>query len=339
MTDIPHEPSALDLVAASAASAQSRRRRARLTNAGIGLAGFLALLLIWKLAVAVLQVPPYILPAPEGVFTALWSGIAVSPASALGFYLPLWSTLSNALLGFAIGASLGLVIGSLMAEFRPVETALMPYAFALQSLPKVAIAPLIVIWCGFGDGSKVAMAALLAFFPMLVNSFAGMRSADIERIELMKALSATRFETYRLVKLPSAAPYIFAGLDMGIVYALLGTIVAEFLGAQEGMGVVITKAQAVTDVAGVFAVLDHSRRHRHPAASHRALDAALADPLGRPRTTLGRENNDQSPQGGAGHRRERGCAGNAFAVCGRRSCARSGWPSASSRSIRSSSTS
>jgi NitT/TauT family transport system permease protein len=186
---------------------------------------------------------------------ALWSGIAVSPASALGYYLPLWSTLSNALLGFLIGASLGLVIGSLMAEFRPVETALMPYAFALQSLPKVAIAPLIVIWCGFGDGSKVAMAALLAFFPMLVNSFAGMRSADIERIELMKALSATRLETYRLVKLPSAAPYIFAGLDMGIVYALLGAIVAEFLGAQEGMGVVITKAQAVTDVAGVFAVL------------------------------------------------------------------------------------
>jgi NitT/TauT family transport system permease protein len=255
VTDIPHEPSALDLVAASAASAQSRRRRARLTNAGIGVAGFLALLLIWKLLVAVLQVPAYILPAPEGVFVALWSGIAVSPASALGYYLPLWSTLSNALLGFLIGASLGLVIGSLMAEFRPVETALMPYAFALQSLPKVAIAPLIVIWCGFGDGSKVAMAALLAFFPMLVNSFAGMRSADIERIELMKALSATRLETYRLVKLPSAAPYIFAGLDMGIVYALLGTIVAEFLGAQAGMGVVITKAQAVTDVAGVFAVL------------------------------------------------------------------------------------
>ena len=140
------------------------------------------LLLIWKLAVAILQVPVYILPAPEGVFTALWSGIAVLPTSALGFYLPLWSTLSNALLGFLIGAGFGLVIGSLMAEFRPVETALMPYAFALQSLPKVAIAPLIVIWCGFGDGSKVAMAALLAFFPMLVNSFAGMRSADIERI-------------------------------------------------------------------------------------------------------------------------------------------------------------
>jgi NitT/TauT family transport system permease protein len=90
---------------------------------------------------------------------------------------------------------------------------------------------------------------------MLVNSFAGMRSADVERIELMKVLSATRLEIYRLVKRPSAAPYIFAGLDMGIVYALLGTIVAEFLGAQEGMGVAITKAQAVTDVAGVFGAL------------------------------------------------------------------------------------
>src|SRR5215470_7676644 len=221
MTDLSHEPSALDLVAASAANAQSRRRRERFANVGIAIAGALALLLIWKLAVMGLNVPPYILPAPEGVFTALWSGIAVSPASPLGFYLPLWSTLSNALLGFAIGAGLGLIIGSLMAEFRPVETALMPYAFALQSLPKVAIAPLIVIWCGFGDGSKVAMAALLAFFPMLVNTFAGMRATEPERIDLMRALSASRAEAYFHVKLPSAAPYVFAGLDMGVVYALL----------------------------------------------------------------------------------------------------------------------
>jgi len=255
MADIRTETNALDLIATSAAAAQSRRRNVRLRNIGIGVAGFLTLLLVWKLGVMVMKVPPYILPAPEQVFVALWSGIAVSPASPLGWYMPLWSTMSNALLGFVIGASLGLLFGSLMAEFRAVETALMPYAFALQSLPKVAIAPLIVIWCGFGDGSKVAMAALLAFFPMLVNCFAGIRAAEVERLELMKALSASRLETYYLVKLPSAAPYIFAGLDMGIVYALLGTIVAEFLGAQQGMGVAITKAQAVTDVAGVFAAL------------------------------------------------------------------------------------
>src|SRR4029079_7164747 len=191
MTDISRERSGLELVAATAANAQSRRRRARLTNTAIGIAGFLGLLLVWKLSVDVLKIPPYILPAPDTVFIALWSGIAVSASSPLGYYMPLWSTLSNALLGFLIGGCLGLVVGSLMAEFRPVETALMPYAFALQSLPKVAMAPLVWIWCGFADGSKVAMAGLLAFFPMLVNSFAGMRSADLERIELMKALSAT----------------------------------------------------------------------------------------------------------------------------------------------------
>lgn len=255
MTDIRTEPTALDLIAGSAAAAEHRRRRDRMRNITIGIAGFLTLILVWKLAVTGLNVPPYVVPAPERVWAALMSGIWVSPSNQLGFYLPMWSTLSKALAGFVIGATLGLVLGSLMAEFRPVETALMPYAFALQSLPKIAIAPLIVIWCGFGDGSKIAMAALLTFFPMMVNTFAGMRSADIDRIELMKALSASRFETYRLVKLPSAAPYIFAGLDMGIVYALLGTIVAEFLGAQEGMGVTITKMQAVTDVAGVFAAL------------------------------------------------------------------------------------
>lgn len=255
MTDIRTESNAMDLIAVSSAAAKNRRRNVRIRNIGIGFAGFLTLILVWKLSVNLLNVPSYILPSPEQVVVALWSGLAVPVTSPMGWYLPLWSTMANALAGFFIGALLGLFFGSLMAEFRSVETALMPYAFALQSLPKVAIAPLIVIWCGFGDGSKIAMAALLAFFPMMVNTFAGMRAAEIERIELMKVLSASRLETYRLVKLPSAAPYIFAGLDMGIVYALLGTIVAEFLGAQEGMGVAITKAQAVTDVAGVFAAL------------------------------------------------------------------------------------
>jgi NitT/TauT family transport system permease protein len=167
----------------------------------------------------------------------------------------LWGTLRNAAFGLAIGFGLGLLLGSLMAESRIIEKLLMPYAFALQSLPKVAIAPLVVIWFGFGDGSKIAIAAMLSFFPILINSFTGLRSVEPERVDLMRSLSASRMETYRIVKLPHAAPYIFAGLDMAVVYALLGTIVAEFLGAQQGMGVVITQAQAVTDVAGVFAAL------------------------------------------------------------------------------------
>jgi NitT/TauT family transport system permease protein len=217
--------------------------------------GLVVLLGTWAGAVRLLAIPSYIMPTPKAVFIALWSGIAVDPTNALGYYIPLWGTLSNAAIGFFIGVVLGLVLGSLMAESRIVERLVMPYAFALQSLPKVAIAPLVVIWFGFGDGSKIAIAALLAFFPVLINSFTGLRAIEPERIDLMRSLSATRFETYRIVKLPNAAPYIFAGLDMAVVYALLGTIVAEFLGAQRGIGVVITQAQAVSDVATVFAAL------------------------------------------------------------------------------------
>jgi NitT/TauT family transport system permease protein len=245
----------LSVSAAPPAARKPARASSRLNGALIGVIGLVVLFAAWSLSVAYLRVPSYILPAPTAVWNALWSGIAVHPSSPLGYYLPLWGTLRNAALGLALGATLGLVLGSLMAESRTIEKLVMPYAFALQSLPKVAIAPLVVIWFGFGDGSKIAIAALLAFFPILINSFTGLRSVEPERIDLMRSLSATRLETYRIVKLPHAAPYIFAGLDMAVVYALLGTIVAEFLGAQQGMGVVITQAQAVTDVAGVFAAL------------------------------------------------------------------------------------
>lgn len=232
-----------------------KRTRPAVNGSFIAGIGLIVLIGLWVFAVRFMHVPSYILPAPEAVLRALWAGLAINPASPQGYYLPLWSTLSNAAAGFAIGTGLGLVLGSLMAESRTVEKLLMPYAFALQSLPKVAIAPLIVIWFGFGDGSKVAIAALLAFFPVLINSFTGLRSTEPERIDLMRSLSATRFETYRIVKLPNAAPFIFAGLDMAVVYSLLGAIVAEFLGAQQGMGVLITQAQAISDVAGVFAAL------------------------------------------------------------------------------------
>lgn len=245
-----------DATGGSRAGAASRKTRPVASGSSLlPFAGLAVLAALWFLAVRVMSVPPYILPAPEAVAKALWSGLAVDPTSPLGYYLPLWGTLKNAGLGFFLGTCLGLALGSLMAEFPVVEKTVMPYAFALQSLPKVAIAPLVVIWFGFGDGSKIAISALLAFFPVLINSFTGLRSVEPEKIDLMRSLAATKFETYRIVKLPHAAPYIFAGLDMAVVYAFLGTIVAEFLGAQQGMGVVITQAQAVTDVAGVFAAL------------------------------------------------------------------------------------
>lgn len=253
--EITNAPSIGQAVSKPKGTARGKKEARGINGTAVSLVGLVILFAGWSLAVRYLDVPSYILPSPAAVWNALWSGIAVNPASPLGYYLPLWGTLKNAAIGLVIGSGLGLTLGSLMAESRLIEKLVMPYAFALQSLPKVAIAPLVVIWFGFGDGSKIAISALLAFFPMLINSFTGLRAVEPERIDLMRSLSASRFETYRIVKLPNAAPYIFAGLDMAVVYALLGTIVAEFLGAQQGMGVVITQAQAVTDVAGVFAAL------------------------------------------------------------------------------------
>ena len=157
--------------------------------------------------------------------------------------------------GFVIGSALGLVLAAAMAEFRPIERLLFPYIAAIQSLPKVAIAPLYVIWFGYQIESKIAMAATLAMFPVLLNALQGFLSVDRDRLELMASLDASRWQAFWLVKLPATLPLIFAGLNLGIVYALLGALVAEFIGAQRGMGVMVMQLQSVNDTAGVFAVL------------------------------------------------------------------------------------
>ncbi len=215
------------------------------------IAGGLAL---WQ-AATLLDLPSYVLPSPASVWVALVDGIVSDPFSRASFWYHLGDTLKATLMGFAIGSLIGLVLASLMAEFRVVEAAALPYVVGLQSLPKVAIAPLLVIWLGFGIGSKVAMAAILTLFPVLINTLQGLRSTERDRIELMTSLKARRHQIFWFVKMPGALPMIFAGLHLGIVYAMLGTLVSEFMGSQRGMGVIMTQLQVVSDTAGVFAAM------------------------------------------------------------------------------------
>jgi NitT/TauT family transport system permease protein len=212
-------------------------------------------LLIWQGAVSLAEIPSYVLPTPKAVWVALVDGLARSPTERASFWFHLIDTLKATVSGFAIGAVLGIVFAACMAESRLVETAALPYVVGLQSLPKVAIAPLLVIWLGYGTESKIAMAAVLTLFPVLINALAGFRSSPRDRLELMGALKASRFQVFRFIKLPGALPMIFTGLNIGIVYAMLGTIVSEFTGAQRGMGVIMTQMQSVSDTAGVFAAL------------------------------------------------------------------------------------
>lgn len=211
---------------------------------------YVALLVAWRVLIPLLKVPAYVVPVPSEVILALVHGVAS------GQYLSdLAVTLTEMLLGFAIASGFGILMGALIVEVRLVERLIYPLIVAVQSLPKIALAPLLLIWIGFGLASKVAMAALIAFFPVLVNTATGLRSCDRDMYQLFDSLQASRLQALWHLKLPAAAPYIIAGLDVAFVFALLGAIVGEFLGASAGLGYAILQLQFQLDTAGVFAIL------------------------------------------------------------------------------------
>jgi NitT/TauT family transport system permease protein len=205
---------------------------------------------LWEWAVRRLGVPPFIAPAPSAVAASLVGGLTSR------LYLEhFWVTLYETLLGFVIAAVAGVVLGAVIAQFRLVEQTMYPYLVALQTLPKIAIAPLIIVWFGFGISSKVIIAAMVGFFPVLVNVIVGLKTVDQAKLDLMRSLGATRWQTFRLVKFPNALPFVFAGLDIAIVFSVLGAIVGEFVGAQRGLGTLILQFNFGLDIAGVFAVM------------------------------------------------------------------------------------
>jgi NitT/TauT family transport system permease protein len=138
---------------------------------------------------------------------------------------------------------------------RYVEYFCYPYIVMFQSLPKVALAPLIIIWFGLGLTSKVVNAALIAFFPLLVNTMVGLRSADEERVNLMRSLAASERQIFWMLRLPNALPFVMAGLDVAMIFALIGAIVAEFVGARSGLGMLIQSMNFTMDVSGQFSIL------------------------------------------------------------------------------------
>ena len=166
-----------------------------------------------------------------------------------------WPIVRGTLLGFLVGSALGFGLGTAVAMSRWVDYFLYPYIVMFQSLPKIALAPLIVIWFGLGLMSKVVNAALVAFFPLLVNTMVGLRSADEDRVSLMRSLAATDRQIFWMLRLPNALPFVMAGLDIAMIFALIGAIVGEFVGATAGLGMLIQSMNFTMDVSGQFSVL------------------------------------------------------------------------------------
>jgi NitT/TauT family transport system permease protein len=208
----------------------------------------------WEYGVVLFDVPNYILPTPSAIAVALWRGLDAGMLDRGGYWLHTWITVAEVLLGFVIGSGVGLILGTVISQFRILDATLRIYLVAIQSLPKVALAPIVVLWFGFGLTSKVVIICLLTFFPLLINSMAGFKAVDLERLELMRALGANPWQIFWKVRLPSAMPYIFAGLDMAAVFAVVGAVVGEFVGAQRGLGTLILSMNAQMDTAGTFSV-------------------------------------------------------------------------------------
>ncbi|MGE8440519.1 MAG: ABC transporter permease [Comamonas testosteroni] len=210
----------------------------------------IAVLAIWELAARQFGLSALVLPAPSAVALSLWSGLAS------GYFWPhLWATLQALLLGLFVGSAVGLLAGMTLAESELLERVLKPYVVVSQVVPKLALAPLFVLWFGFGMLPTVLITALICFFPLMENTLTGLRQVDAQRLQLFRMLGATRLQTLLRLKLPTGLPAILAGLRVAVVLALVGTVVAEFMGASQGLGAVVIAAQGMMDTTLMFAAL------------------------------------------------------------------------------------
>lgn len=204
-----------------------------------------AILVLWEIAVAVFKVPTFLVPAPSKIWEAY-----------LQFQGYLWQntlvTLNETLLGFALSIAVAVPIGIIIASSKFIEATLYPMLLTINAVPKVAIAPLLVIWMGFGILPKVVMVFLLCFFPIVISTATGLRSAASELIELSKSMGASNVQTFMKIRIPWATQQIFVGLKVAISLAVIGAVISEFVGASEGLGFIIIQSGANANTALAF---------------------------------------------------------------------------------------
>ena len=207
-------------------------------------------IIIWKLVIAVFDVSPFVLPQPEDVLGGMKDLV-----NSDGFWSDVRTTLTETLVGFAIALVLGVVGGAILGRVVWLEQAMRPVIVASQVVPKVALSPLFIIWFGFGITSKIIIVAMIAFFPMLLNTILGVRSVDEGQKDVMKSLNASRWQTFRRLEYPSTLPYILAGMEVAIIFAVIGAIVGEYLGGDQGLGYQIVTSLNNLEAERLFAVI------------------------------------------------------------------------------------
>jgi NitT/TauT family transport system permease protein len=216
-------------------------------NLSLLLVSAIVALVLWLAIVALADLPAFILPSPQRVWERLLRALA---DGTLGRHSLV--TLQEVFLGLLVGVGAASALGYALAKSRRLESMLAPYIVASQSIPIVAIAPLLVIWFGPGLLSKVLICALIVFFPVLINTIVGLHSVPQDLRDLMRSLRAGPWQTFRLLELPAALPVFFGGLRIGATLSVIGAVVGEFVGADRGLGFLINVGRGEYDTSLVF---------------------------------------------------------------------------------------
>lgn len=244
-----------------------------------------ATVIAWEVVVTVFRVPEYLLPAPSGVAIALvehWRYLAVHSLVTLG----------EILAGFGLAVAVGIPLAMLIVYSPVFERALYPLLVAAQSVPKIAIAPLLIFWAGLGPFPKVLVAFAISFFPIVIDTVVGFRTVEPEMLHLARSMGAGERKIFIKIRFPSAIPSIFAGLKVAVTLAVVGAIVGEFIQADSGLGYALQQATSVLDtrlgfavilvlaVIGIllFAAVDALERWTTPWAASRRVEAITATP-------------------------------------------------------------
>ncbi|MGS2777653.1 ABC transporter permease [Robertmurraya sp. GLU-23] len=208
---------------------------------------FISLLILWEMIVKVMKISTLILPKPttivENLFTLVLSG----------YFTPhIFTTLVEIISGFFVGALIGIGLGLLVAQSNTLRLVLKPYIIATQAMPKVALAPLLILWFGYGYTPKILIVALISFFPLFESTITGLLVVDKDRLALFQLLKASKWQTLWKLQLPTAIPYLLSGMRVAIVLSVVGAVVSEFIGANKGLGALIIVAQGMMDTPLLF---------------------------------------------------------------------------------------
>ncbi|WP_404332115.1 ABC transporter permease [Mesobacillus maritimus] len=209
---------------------------------------FLILLLLWEWTARGMS--ELVLPAPSVIGETLYSGLISGYFNA-----HIVQTSVEVLIGLLLGSLLGILFGILMGEFESLRKLLFPYVIASQAVPKLALAPLFILWFGFGMTSKIIITTLICFFPLLENTVTAIQYTDHKKLELFRVLGASRWQTLLQLKLPAGLPGIMAGFRVASVLAVVGAVVGEFIGGSQGLGALIIASQGMMDTPLMFSVL------------------------------------------------------------------------------------